>query len=239
MSVPPAADSRAAATAFTAGDGAPLHHAATIEFRAELIRKGIHLCSLSIPTIYYFIPKETALAILVPLSLVSLIVDVARFRSEAVAAWFYRWFRWLLRQHELDEGKKRWTGATNILLSAVACVLIFPKIIVVHAFAILILSDITSALIGRRFGKRRFLEKSLEGTISFYLAALVVVAAAPKIDGLWPEYAIAAFAAAVGAVVEASSRRLDDNISVPLSIGFVMWGLYALLLPSVNLFSLR
>ena len=216
----------------------PLHHAATIDFRAEIVRKAIHLCSLSIPTVYYFISRETALAILVPLALVSLLVDVARYRSEAVARWFYRWFGFLLRKRELDARSQRLTGATNILLSAVACVLIFPKIITVHAFAILIVADITSALVGRRYGKHPFLAKSREGTIAFFVAAVVVVLVAPKFTGSAIEYGIALLAAAIGAVVEASSTRIDDNITVPFSIGAVMWVLYAILLPSVNIYAL-
>jgi dolichol kinase len=217
----------------------PLHHAATIDFRAELIRKAIHLCSLSIPTIYYFISRETALAILVPLALLSLLVDVARYRSDAVARWFYRWFRFLLRERELDSRMQRLTGATNILLSAVACVLVFPKILTVHAFAILIVADITSALVGRRYGKHPFLAKSREGTVAFFVAASAVVFIAPKLEGLTIEYGIALLAAAIGAVVEASSTRIDDNITVPFSIGAVMWLLYVMLLPSVNLYALQ
>jgi dolichol kinase len=116
--------------------------------------------------------------------------------------------------------------------------LIFPKIIFVNAFAILILSDITAALVGRRFGRRRFFYKSLEGAFGFFIAALVVVSLAPKVEGQALEYLIGIFAAAVGAVAESLSFKIDDNITVPLSIGFVMWALYALLLPGISLFKI-
>jgi dolichol kinase len=42
----------------------------------------------------------------------------------------------------------------------------------------------------------------------------------------------------VGAVVEASHIPVDDNISIPVSIGAMMWLLYMIFLPSLNLFSL-
>lgn len=215
-----------------------LHSKATIDYRSEFVRKLIHLCSLSIPTIYYFISKQFALGLLVPMFLAFFLVDLARFYHEGTQAWFYRWFGWLLRKHEADSNTKRLTGATNILFSAIVCVLIFPKIITINAFAILIISDITSALIGRRFGKRRLFQKSLEGTTGFFVSAVVVVMLAPKVEGLPLEYAIGIIAAAVGAVVEAASTKIDDNISVPLAIGFVLWGLYALILPTVNLYAL-
>jgi dolichol kinase len=226
------------ARAHNASESELLQSKATIDYKSEFIRKSIHLCSLSIPTIYFFISKQLALELLVPMFLAFFVVDLARFYHQPVQAWFYRWFGWLLRKHETDHGTKRLTGATNILLSAIVCVLLFPKIITVNAFAILIISDITSALFGRRFGRRRFFGKSLEGAMAFFVSAIVVVLLAPKVQGLALEYAIGVGAAAVGAVVEAASTKVDDNISVPLAIGLVMWALYALLLPTVNLYLL-
>jgi dolichol kinase len=226
------------ARAHNSSESEHLQSKATIDYKSEFIRKSIHLCSLSVPTIYFFISKQLALEILVPMFLAFLVIDLARFYHKPFQAWFYRWFRWLLRKHETDQMTKRLTGATNILFSAIVCVLIFPKIITVNAFAILIISDITSALFGRRFGKRRFLQKSLEGTLAFFVSASVVVFLAPKVQGLTLEYVIGIAAAAVGAVVEAASTMIDDNISVPLAIGLLMWALYAVLLPSVDLYSL-
>jgi dolichol kinase len=213
-----------------------LHSEATIDYRSEFVRKLIHLCSLSIPTIYYFISKQFALWLLAPMFLGFLTVDLARFYHEPTQTWFYSHFGWLLRRHESDIRTKRLTGATNILFSAILCVLIFPKIITVNAFAILIISDITSALVGRRFGKRRFFQKSLEGAMAFFVSATIVVFLAPKYEGLPLEYGIGIFSAAAGAVIEALSTTIDDNISVPIGIGFVMWALYTLLLPSIDLY---
>jgi dolichol kinase len=215
-----------------------LHAAATIDYKSEFIRKLIHLCSLSIPTIYYFISRELALELLAPMFLAFLVVDLARFYHEPTQAWFYRWFGWLLRRHESDSKSKRLTGATNILFSAIVCVIIFPKIITVNAFAILIISDITSALVGRRFGRHRFFQKSLEGATGFFVSATVVVLLAPKVEGLPMEYVIGIIAAAAGAVTESLSTTVDDNISVPLAIGFVLWLLYTILLPTLNLYAL-
>jgi dolichol kinase len=213
-----------------------LDRAATIEYRHELVRKGIHICSLSIPIIYSFISRASALEILVPLTVLTVAMDLARFTFPSFAAWFYRWFGWLLRKHEQDEQKKRLNGASNVLIAATLSVLIFPKIIAINAFAILIISDTTSALIGRRFGRRRFLAKSLEGSTAFFVSALIVVFAAPKATGKPVEYLIGIVVAAIGAVVEASPLPIDDNLSIPISVGFMLWGLYALFLPGIVTF---
>jgi len=218
------------------GESEHLHANATIDYRSEFIRKSIHLCSLSIPVVYYFISQRLALTLLIPTFLAFFVVDLTRFYHEPTRRWFFRWFGWLLRKHEADTVTKRLTGATNILFSGIVCVLIFPKIITVNAFAILIISDITAALVGRRFGKRKFLQKSLEGTTGFFVSAVLVVLLAPKVEGLTLEYVIGIIAAAIGALVEARSSKIDDNITVPLAIGFVMWALYALLLPTLDIY---
>jgi len=206
-----------------------LEHAATIEYRHELARKGIHLFSLSIPTIYYFISKELALAILIPLMIGFVSVDLARYYIPAISTWFYKWFGWLLRRHETDNNQKRLNGASNVLIAVSLCVLIFPKIIAINAITVLIISDTTSALIGRRFGRHRFFGKSLEGSTAFFVSAMLVILVAPKIHYVLAEYLIGFIAAFVGAIVEALPIKIDDNLSIPISVGFVMWGLYSLM----------
>jgi dolichol kinase len=210
-----------------------------IDYRAEVIRKSIHLCSLSIPIIYYFISREEALMLLVPMTAAFLFVDLLRHFNSWAAKIFYKVFGWLLRSHEHDGKSKRLNGATHVLISATLCVLIFPKLITITAFAVLIISDSAAALVGRRFGRKKFLNKSVEGSAAFFISALFVIVATPKISAGAGEYLIAVAAAAIGTVVEASSIAIDDNLSIPISIGTVMWVLYDLFYPSLNLHAQR
>lgn len=198
-----------------------------IDYRAELLRKAIHLCSLSIPVIYFFISREAALAILIPITAGFLAVDLARYYHPPTAKLFYLVFGRMLRSHEMSSTRRRLNGATHVLFSATLCVLIFPKLITVTAFAILIMSDSSAALIGRRWGKHSLLTKSREGSLAFFVSALLVVAVAPKYGLGWGEFAIGAVGALVGTVVELTSVNIDDNFSIPLSIGAAMWVLYA------------
>lgn len=208
----------------------------TIDYKNEIMRKGIHLLSLSIPIIYYFITKELALMILVPMVILSIITDLYRFHNPNFGKYFYKFFGLLLRDHEKDHEKRSLNGATYVLIAAVLVVLIFPKVIAVTAFAILIISDISAALIGRRFGKVKFISKSLEGTLAFFVTACIVVLVSPKVAGLPMEYVIGFIAAGVGAIAEnVSYGYADDNLTIPLSVGFVMWLLYALFLPNLPL----
>lgn len=208
----------------------------TIHYRDELVRKLIHLFSLSIPILYYFISSSTSITILLCLTIFALFFDGGRFISKSFANIFYKAFGFLLRKHELDKEKKNLTGATYVLLSALICALIFPKVIFVTAFSILIISDTMAALIGRKFGKRKFLRKSLEGTLSFFISASIVVIFTPKVGGFPMEYVIGFVAAFVGAIVENISYGLaDDNLTIPLSVGLTMWALYLIIFPNLDL----
>jgi dolichol kinase len=217
-------------------------------YKIEYIRKAIHLCSLSIPVFYFFLSKTTVLSILIPVTTLFVVFDAARYYSKTGAKLFYKYFGWLLRNYEIDNKRKRLNGASNILISAIICILIFPKLIVVTAFTILIISDSSAALIGRKFGKHKFFKKSLEGSLAFFVSAILMAIIATKIQYAWIpksnmeynslEYLIAIIASGIGAVMEASSVIVDDNYTIPITIGFVMWVLYALLLPTFNIYIL-
>lgn len=172
-----------------------------------------------------------------------MLFDLARYYNKTGAKLFYKYFGWLLRNYEIDEKRKRLNGASNILISAIICIIIFPKLIVITAFAILIISDSSAALIGRRFGKHKFFKKSLEGSIAFFISAIIVSFVTPKfvtpnLDYNFLEYSFVIIAAGVGTVMEASSVVVDDNYTIPLSIGFTMWALFALFLPTFNIYIL-
>ena len=207
-------------------------------YGSELIRKGIHLSSLSIPIIYYFLSKGAALTILVPVTALFLVADIARLYHEPSGRLFGRAFGFLLRPHERNDLGRHLTGASYVLLSATLGVLVFPKVIAITSFAILIVSDSAAALIGRRYGRHPFMKKTAEGTFAFFVSALIVVAIAPKVSYLPQEYLIGGAAAFVGSIVEAVSVGIDDNVSIPFSIGAAMWLLYWAFLPALNLFKL-
>ncbi len=207
-----------------------------IDYKSEILRKSIHLSSISIPVIYYFIPQSTALIILTALVVFAFVVDLTRIYLPSFRSTFNKFFGSLLRQHEIDTNKKSLSGATYVLLSALLCVAIFPKLIVITAFSILIISDTAAALIGRKFGKRPFLRKSLVGTFSFFVSAVIVVLVAPKLQYSPVEYVIGVIGAGVGAIIENIVEGvLDDNLAIPISVGAVMLFLYTVLFPGIKL----
>lgn len=198
-----------------------------IDYKNEIYRKLIHFASLSIPIVYYHIPQEPALWILGIMTVISLSVDIGRFTNEKIRNLLYPVFGGLFRKHELDPKKWNLSGSSYLLIAAFICVLIFPKIIVVTCMSFLIIGDAIAALIGRKYGKTPFLKKSLEGTFAFFVCTILIVLVIPKQTGSIEEYMIGFVCGAFAAIIEnVSSGWVDDNISIPVFTGIIMWGLY-------------
>ncbi len=207
-----------------------------IDYKAELLRKSIHLLSLSIAIVYYFITKELALKLLIPLTLLSLVLDIARYFFPTYRKFLHSYFGFMLREHEINSKQITLSGATYVLIAALVTVIFFPKVFVILGIAVLIFGDIFAALIGRKFGKHKFLFKSLEGTTSFFIFGSLVMLVTPKIEGSIEEYLIGFAAVAVAAIVENISYGwADDNLTIPLSVCLTMSALYALFLPNMPL----
>lgn len=207
-------------------------------FKAEIIRKLFHLTNLAIPVIYFFIPKSTALTILIPLTIAIILLDVVRFYHRPTAYVFNKYFGILLRSSERDNNNFRLNGATFVLISATITIFIFPKLFAVIGLVTLTFADSAAALFGKRFGKRKFFDKSLEGSFAFFIAACFVVLVTPKFNFEITEYLIGFIAAAVGAVAEAASGYID-NIAIPISVASVLWIGYTLFLPHIDVYMIR
>ena len=207
-----------------------------ITYKSELLRKGIHLMSLSIPFLYAILSKGQALWLLVPVTLVFVVIDIVSHRSGRIRTLLIRYFGELMRSHELQLDRLHLNGASYVLIAACMCVIVFPKLLAITSFSILIVSDICAALVGRRFGKHRFLDKSLEGTIAFAVSAILVVIVISVHFGLPSSFFVLGLIGSfAGALVENISPRLhlDDNISIPFSIGVAMWVLAPLIDPAL------
>ena len=187
-----------------------------LELRYEVARKAIHLSSLSIPVIYWFISRELALLLLLPLFSGFFLIDLLKNFFTPVSEWYHKTFDSMLRTHELERTKMHLNGATYIVMAALLLVLFFPKIIAVTAFSLVAVSDTLAAIIGKSFGKHRFGQKSIEGSAAFFLSALVVISIVPGLN-LFIGLIMAATATLTEAfMVRIGKFKIDDNLSIPL-----------------------
>lgn len=176
------------------------------------------MVALVIPGGYYFLrlSKAEMLSIMIPVTLLMILIDISRLRQWPL--WrngFGLVFAPMIRPHE-QQGD--FTGATYILISVCATVALFSPPVAVVALAFIIVGDTFAAIVGRRWGRHRFLNgKSLEGSLACLAGTAAIALLAPDIA-----LPVALAGAAVATIVEALPLGVDDNISVPLVSGLVM-----------------
>lgn len=184
-----------------------------ITYLNESLRKATHLLALVIPFGYLLTNKSSSLLVLIPLAFLFILFDTARLRGWSI--WRLVACIWgpLIRPQE----ETKYTGASYIMFAAVATIIIFPKPVAICALSFIIIGDTAGALIGRKWGRHKFRNKSYEGSLAFFVSSLIPALYLPEIQ-FW----VIAMGAAVATVTEALSGEIDDNLSVPLVSGLVM-----------------
>lgn len=183
----------------------------------ELARKGLHLTSAVVPALLGLgVERGLLIAALAALAAGALGVEIGRRRSPVVASRFDALFAPLLRSHE----HHRVTGATWLLLSFLAAVVLLPRDVAIAALWAAAVGDAAAALVGIPFGRHRSgrADKSLEGSVACAVAtavgALLVARLAP-----W----IAVVAGVVAALAERASWPHDDNTRIVAIVGAAAW----------------
>jgi dolichol kinase len=193
-------------------------------YNAEISRKVLHLAAAITPVVYLFIERGTMLCLLGPCTALAVIIEVARHVSARFETLFQRWVGFMVRATE----RGRVTGATYVMVGALLSIWLFPKPIAIAVLLIQVISDTAASLVGLRFGRTRFLGKSLAGSGAFFLTAVAILWIA------WPaSKGIGLLAALIATLAEAlpSLRfgrfELNDNLTVPLLTGAALWLLHA------------
>jgi dolichol kinase len=185
-----------------------------LPLKKELQRKAIHLAANFIPLYYHFSHQKEIVQIgLAVLSAGFLAVDVLRMKNSLVRRWFLHIFGVLLRE---KESKRHLTGATMLFLGMLLTVFLFDEKQAVPALLFVGLADPAAAIVGRLWGKNRFLEKSLEGSAAFYLTASFVILAFTHYS--WGGLVVAL----IVTVVELIPLGIDDNLLIPVLTGYLL-----------------
>ena len=186
----------------------------------ELLRKLLHLSNLIIPFTYllYFDSKVEILIILLPITSFSLLIEYLRINSKSVKNIFDKYLFLMLRNHE-KSGK--YTGATWVFISSILSIGIFPKDIAIISLIYMSIGDTAAGLIGRKFGRIKIYNKTLEGALAGFIICLMV--------GLMIDLNISKTILTIGAlsaaIIELLPISIDDNIRIPLFSGTVMYAM--------------
>ena len=199
-----------------------------ISYRAELLRKAIHLGALVLPIGILILGRTTALWLLIPLAVLALGLDVARQRLTSLHSVITQLFAPIMRPEEQPPlgGPLILNGAVWMCLSAALCAALFREPIAAAALAMLMVGDGAAAVIGRRYGRHRypFSPKSLEGSAAFFLTAVLIALPLLLLSLPYPPLTPQQLGAGAltAAVVEALPLPVNDNLRAPLLAGLVM-----------------
>ena len=117
-------------------------------------------------------------------------------------------------------------------IAVLLTILTVPKPAALVAIYTLAIADPLAAVVGIRWGRRRIAQnRSLEGSLAFFGATLViaVLVLSQTTDAPWLTAGGAAVTIALAsAVCELLPVRIDDNLTIPLFVGFTTWIVSAL-----------
>jgi len=183
--------------------------------RNEILRKLLHLVALVIPFGILYLPRDIAIAVIVPVAAALLLVDLLRPRWDFLQQLFLKVAGRFLRSAE----KKGITGSTSYFISGSICLLFFDAYIAYTAMSFMIVGDAAAAIVGMKFGRIRLASgKSLEGTAACMGTCLLFWAFFPQ-SGFYTALAAALLTAGLELV---PAERLNDNIFVPVCCGVVL-----------------
>ena len=134
---------------------------------------------------------------------------------------------WVNRLLVRAEERVRESAMIPYAIAVLLTILTVPKAAALVAIYTLAIADPAAAIVGTTWGRRRIVQnRSLEGSLAFFTATLVIAAV---VLGRGTDGSVLAVAGAalgigiVGALCELLPLRIDDNLTIPLFVGFATW----------------
>jgi len=189
----------------------------------QLSRRFFHMCmGFGIATAYATIFSYTeAISLLGTGACMLYLFDQIRVSYPEIAKRFEAFSKYLLRAEE----QLKESAMVPYIMAILLVILTFPKAIALSAIYTLAIADPLSAIVGINYGKHRVVaNKSLEGSGAFFVVTYFIVITVFASSGIYHSSIwYAAFFVALGTTIfEMLPIRLDDNITIPLSMAFLL-----------------
>ncbi|MCK6550117.1 hypothetical protein L6R52_30055 [Myxococcota bacterium] len=186
-------------------------------------RNVFHMASgLAGALLYHFLLSRTAAIVVMAILVVTFTtLEILRRRSSAFNDVLMRSLaiKHIARPHEYY----RMNSATFYAYGLLVAVTLFPGQAVEAGCFVLAFGDPAASNVGRRWGTLKLVgQKSLLGTLAFFAAAFVPLFAFQLVfyaeQPLAQSVLVATVGAGVGALAELFTKKLDDNLTVPLAV---------------------
>ena len=206
-----------------------------MNFKGEVLRKSLHLTGLLVPASYFLFGKEITLIFISLAIIIFFIIEPYRVSNETTKK-IIEGIKPLLREDTLNivsksiesidrkikeiarEEEKIWIGAhIYFAISALLVVLFFPMNIAMGVLSAATVGDAFAAIAGIKWGRHKFKNgKSLEGSLAFFLSALIIYI-------FFLPWHQAICGSLIGAIVELYNLPPNDNFSNPLVMAFLIY----------------
>ena len=205
-----------------------------ITYLEEIKRKAVHLSSLWMVAATllfpYFFPEYgrwISCIVFAALLVLTLVSEHDYANNGPYLGKLYGILFGKMLRKEVKPGMWIVSGGSFVLAAALLVNLLFEPYIAAPSLAVMLTADAAAALIGRKFGRHKAPNgKSWEGVAAFIQVGYGALAAVLAIAGAPAGFFVAAIPAVIlAAAVELFEKqlRLDDNFSIPLCIGAVLF----------------
>ncbi len=181
------------------------------------LRKLWRLLSLVFPVSYLFLNKTQELILLGILLSIELTIEFLRLFIPSLRKFLLKIFGKIIKEKEKNQ-----ISSTGIMLLVIfSCVLLFKKEVAILAISFSIIGDSFSALIGKNFGRIKFKNRSLEGSMGFSLSCIAIGLILNNFLSM-PVYIIIQGALVASLTEFFTPPFFDDNITVPFATGIFL-----------------
>ncbi len=174
----------------------------------EFFRKSVHIVSVAIVLIYYYMGKEFTLDFLTLVLCCILLIDYFRVEKELKIPIVWKLYR--------SKEKDKLSGTAYFLIGSMIAISIFSKEIASAAILMTTFGDSAAALVGISYGKRWIKglpDRAWEGVFSEFFVNLVIGYL------FLSNWIVALTMALVATIIETLIYKLDDNLIIPLFSG--------------------
>ena len=181
----------------------------------EILRKIFHTLTCIFPLSLYYYGKDVCLLYFFLAGLSFIFFDIARQKSSRIKSIYNYFFSIVTRDYE----HKGLTSASYICFSIICVTFFFNEKIAIVSLLIVGLSDPLASLCGAYFGKLKIYDKSLEGSITFFLVSAVILMSFSF------SYLEVIIVALLCTTVELFSNKikLDDNLLIPFTASITLF----------------
>jgi dolichol kinase len=189
--------------------------------KSEIYRKIIHLSSMWVPALLLIKGKQITLNVTFILLVAMGLFEGLRRKNTFIRKIVEK-YSLVFRASEL---KGEITGASYFLLACFLVIFLFPTFTAVLSLFVLIISDSMAAIIGKKWGKIKFNNKTLEGSIAFFTSSLIISILGVVITNNSGFSIATIIISCFGTTIFelfAKNLKVDDNLLIPLSFASLM-----------------